>query len=843
MGLSASFNLYKAYRKGHAHFASYLPDFMLSPFAGLLIAAPMEKGLRGAIVSKFPLIISIFAVSYLSLRSMGRDFREPLSLKRWPLVVALSWAVSSLAFSRLGPEMLIVIASSFPFFVVFLFIHKLYKRHGRSAYAAVKALGEHRIDPFFKRHYPKITAFAMALFLYSVFADFKAQTRYQWALASALLVMAGLAYIWLSKADGTGGRLKTPFVFIVYLVVSLIVFYPSLNMVHRGDYWFIASLFNSVNGFSFEAAKRISFFEMFGDMRFQPGAHLLMYARHVLFGNMVVLYGLSNIFLHSTCAFLVFYSIKAFTDEDGLSFALGALFIVLPSQFDTVMWTYHVYIIAGVICVLAAVVLAQKKTQSGSMPALAFALSIIAVFLYEPAVMAPWLVSFIVLGPFLEQGRAPQKGVVYRLLFWTAFVYLIYAGVTLYGFSIARPGSGKMSMKDVIKWEPVREAFRVTLYNLLETSLIKNLGVIRVSSDLTVYLPTSFFSEAGFVVKAVFGVFLALLIRAPRMVRYAAVALFAMAFSYLYVIFLGRSVTNVLDYMVSQPRYQYFANAVFVVVAGILLKESFIKRHLRPVMLAVFGALFVWNAGIVIAGNARAAYPVSGLQADYAKLKAFTKDNPRAKVFMDVIPAGFGEEIALDLLFKENVTKSLKKAAYIYDGKGFKRNVPGAYGDSGDGAFTVSWMYYHNEGYQPKKDIVIAGSDNILPEIRMTPSGFIRVKMAEAETGRTIDYEIRHAYTKAYTHPRLDRWASFAVEKDKGFLCLFFNGVLIDKVRLKTPVKAWDKDGPDLIGGYYNGAGEMVMLSKFFIQTDVPMHNCAGMPAGASLPTKLEKPW
>ena len=123
-------------------------------------------------------------------------------------------------------------------------------------------------------------------------------------------------------------------------------------------------LFNSIDGFSLKTLKDISFFEMFGHIRFQPLGHLLIFVRYLAFGNNILLYHILNIALHVSAAFLVFLVLKAFLKDTRFPFIFGLLFITLPSQFDTVAWTYHIYIILGTMLALSTIFLVYRYVET-----------------------------------------------------------------------------------------------------------------------------------------------------------------------------------------------------------------------------------------------------------------------------------------------------------------------------------------------------------------------------------------------------------------------------------------------------------------------------------------------
>ncbi len=124
-------------------------------------------------------------------------------------------------------------------------------------------------------------------------------------------------------------------VLLFYSIVAAFLFSPIVDNILRSDYWFIRVLFGNTN-WSPEGIKNVATFELLGNPRSQPLAHLLLFARYTLLGYNIAPYHILNIGLHVANGFLVFLILSRLNTRFSLSAILGLLFIVLTSQFDTV---------------------------------------------------------------------------------------------------------------------------------------------------------------------------------------------------------------------------------------------------------------------------------------------------------------------------------------------------------------------------------------------------------------------------------------------------------------------------------------------------------------------------
>ncbi len=468
--------------------------------------------------------------------------------------------------------------------------------------------------PFLERRHSAIILAIAAFYLVTASLRFKDLPFNLWiAVAAAFAVSAG-AYISIQR-----GFVKTNFsigivVFASYAACSLLIFHGSLGNVFRDDYWLILSLFNSIDKFDYEAFKKISFFEMAGDARFQPLAHLIIYARHLAFGDNVVLYNLLNVFLHALTAFAVYSVVKEAREDTCLAFLSGAIFLALATHFDTIRWTYHIYIIIGVLAILLAALLAFRyEASSGITLIAAFFLTFLSLLLYEAAVFAPLFLMFLVPAVMLGKGRSITVKDLRLPVLLMASVYAVYAAVTIYGFSIKEANPTMSPLSAISSLNAFKDAAKALLTNLLQTSFMKNAGVIKIEPHDTVSLPTLTFPAAlYYTAQLLIGGLLLSLMSLNGKKKYPAAILALLAVSYIYVIYLGRSITDNIDYMVSQSRYQYFSNAIFAVCAALLLGKNFGKKNLKPIIIALIAVVFLWNAETVIVFGAQS--PTGGVE-------------------------------------------------------------------------------------------------------------------------------------------------------------------------------------------------------------------------------------
>lgn len=840
------YNLYKVVHRGQDYLARYLGDRAAEILSGLATGGEWSLELRTQMRDAYPWVVLVFVVAYFIVRIWRGDRRlQPLSFGDWLSVLTAQAVVSAGIFHHVGSELLLLLGSSALVYLLLLVVWRLNRERLMAVPASIKALiGRFPTQSF--------QAGVLLIVVYTVSVSYYRLSGSQWALL--LLVMAGVAGCYRVLGMGLIGQrpLQLTLVFTVYSLVGLALFHESLGSIFRSDYWLILTLFNRQEGFSLETVKNISLFEMFGDIRFQPLAHLLMYFRHLVLGNHIALYNLLNVALHVLTAFLVFLMLARLLKEVRVSFLFGAWFLALFSQFDTVVWTYHIYIVVGVIFALVCAYMAYRYAEAGERRFLVLAATagLLSLLLYEAAVFVLAAIPLLVLAAGHATGRnVVRKEFVFAVVTVLA-AYAFYAAFTAYGISLEKP-SGKMSLRDLLEPEHVFLSTKAVLANLWTSSFVKNVGVlsdVKITDIVHLSLEPETYRKADAILKILLGLVLLGLVR-PRRVGYFAVVLLAVGLSYVFIIALGRLLTNDAHYLMAQPRYQYFPNVFALLALALLLADRFRQAHIRRLAVPVIGAMIFWNAQNVLYANNKVHAAMHPMDGHYQRITAHFAEHPDTTVFVDMTPDThgmlfLGADIALDNLFGNQLTKSIVHADYIYDGNGFTKNPrqrPGRANTLGD--FTVSWMYMHDFRYPPKSEITVIGSDASYPRISLAPDGYIKVQLLPDNPGVPEVRLLKHGYIPKTNDEHLGDWFAFTLEKHGRSLCLYRNGELIRKVRLGGAYKNWDRDGDGLLGSYFTGSREIAFISRLSMQLDAAKYGCGNYPVGQSVAMDIKRPW
>ena len=326
---------------------------------------------------------------------------------------------------------------------------------------------------------------------------------------------------------------------------------------------------------------------------------------------------------------------------------------------------------------------------------------------------------------------------------------------------------------------------------------------------------------------------------------YLLLPLVALALSYILIIALGRVLTNPMGYVPTQPRYQYFPNAMLITAMGILIAKRFESSVLRPILTTLLFAILFWNLSNTLHAVNLVEAAIRPQDHHYYSIKDFLKSNPEARLLLNLTPESnwkfaLGTDISYDILFTGRLTKFPTKATHIYDGTGFTPNrdyraeLPAdELKEARLGDFTAKWLLYRRKETAGAYPINIIGPAGKYPSISITTDGLLRVDMALSGARKGELHSFKQSYPKAPPdEPGSTYIIHMIVEKDDNVLCLAYNGVLAGKMKLDSAYNDWNGDGLGLYGEYFRGSGEMVWVVNLKIMPETASYGCKGRKVG-----------
>ncbi len=487
--------------------------------------------------------------------------------------------------------------------------------------------------------------------------------------------------------------MNSTFVFLLYISFTALLYHRTFGFIFRSDEWILYNPFIDLD-FSLKSIWKVIAFEMFGDIRFFPLSHLLLFLQFKLFGTRTVLYKITAVFFHSLTAFLLFKNLCLFGVNGRLSLLSGLLFIALFTHFDAVTWTYHIYhVLFSTLAILLSLYLVKEAGLNSNPDSALLALVVCgaAMFLYEAIV--PLLFFMFLFAVYELTSLVAFKNVgtdITLLLVTTILLYLCYGTSYLLFLKKEKKNSGSvsdyMSIREVFFYRRIKEGFRGLLHNFKIFLHNSGLPVLPRITDI-VYLPYSIdFRESGLKRTIWFAYLLIILsglihLNLSKEIIPVLVFLEISALFYIFLFIIGRNI----KYAVTQPRYQYFFNAAQVMVLSLLFcretgQSQFAFYHLSGILLL----LIFTNSLNVLKSNTEIARTLKDVHKTFWALKGFFRRHKNKYVYVDITttPSGengrffLGSDIALDVLFHNNklLTKNVGKADVIYDRNDFRNN-------------------------------------------------------------------------------------------------------------------------------------------------------------------------
>lgn len=498
----------------------------------------------------------------------------------------------------------------------------------------------------------------------------------------------------------SGNQIQTPAgILICFLLLGgllLLIFHPSFATPPRSDWWALFYHFRLYEELpAFDRALEIANYDVWGHGTYRPLFHTVLYWIYLLFGPGYYFYHLVTFGFYFLSAILLYRLARVLGAGPGISFAGAAVFSVLFTHFDIVIWTFHLAAILGFCLFLLGFFSYRGYLSSGRVGQLALACLLFLPGLLSYEVFLAWPAGVFILLAVFRNRRGGGEGYRAKLratVFWIGGLYLAWGLILAYTRSqspLTEPAAELAGF-----FAPAAAAFSlaVTAFSLVFNGIIGNLfpfifcpALIQQNIGLGgVYLRTSpylrgllagraipdlnflveaplvipktldldslwravvpeinrFLTISGWLIILLFlaGVFLVRkrgLLRQPGPLVFSLYLLVTSTFA----LYHGRMSTNFPIYVLRQFRYQYIPNALTVLLAILLLDRLIRARpgirryiYLFLALVAAVNILFLTaHLGVVNRQMAPLHRLLSGVGAGIEEGKI----DPGSGVFLD----------------------------------------------------------------------------------------------------------------------------------------------------------------------------------------------------------------
>ncbi len=638
------------------------------------------------------------------------------------------------------------------------------------------------------------------------------------------------------------------------LIGCFVAFSPVLTTPFRSDEWYIANFARHAPT-TLETIAQAASWELFGDPRFQPFSHLLLFLIHKVIGNAFVLFHLLSWVSHITVGLLIYAIVKELHGDKMTAALCAILFVTGFSHFDTVSWTYHIYIIHQTICLLVGfwVALRDPSRLRWWQALIGGILVGFASYFYEAGLAIPILIMMVMFWSNYAF-RKPGLGSNLQNLFIFAVCVVVAYGAFL-GLHLSSVG-GQVSAR--VDTALLVGAAHNTLRGLWKQGVVGNLGFPPqyAFGDLF-YLQGSHFEFLPILAIIFFltAVICNLVARKslPRREnrKYLLLIFLACAVSYYGIIAIGRF--NL--YVVTQARYFYLPDAFLVLAfswpmaaACPVELEKYGKNSasgwrrigtmmVRPQTWAMCGVCIVitLNAFHVFAMCREIARIMSPVKKSIETVKHFSEMPDGGKrLYVDFVPRNIGERlfggthIALETCFSNTgiLTRQVPKAEYTFTmADGIISNPAFGLQRPENRSFTLEFA----QVMWGQLVTVINSPENTL-RIRQWSAG-------ENEIVLRLTYRIGNEHREVYMtaqHPR--RYVSHVViQQQDDTLYIAEEGKVIAAKRVGNGEILW-RDDTLFLGTGVVFPPQFCYLENFFACVGKAKYNMEGIEVGGLLP-------
>ncbi len=401
----------------------------------------------------------------------------------------------------------------------------------------------------------------------------------------------------------------------VLLVLLLIIYFRAFCIPPRSDFWHMFYFFHHLDQFPGPVKwLHVINYDLFEQMRYQPIPPFLFYLYHLVFGaNFILFTNLINFIFYFLSLLLVHRFISVFCKNRGLIFIFITLLSLFFSHSDMLFWSYHSYLFLSFSLFIWAFIGYIDFLKTGSIKLLyfVFGLMFLGMISYEPFFFWPLAIIILAwLNSFKSEKSCP-KAVIVRLN--TLFLTLIYS-VYFLGYLFTRSlGTYRYQSHGVYEFITIAniiKSFFAALFSIAYTNIFVNIfpflafplsvrenvdlggGAIRLieSAPEVVFMGGLLL----FVLSASIAFYL-IKKKCYEDLKIAGLFTF-LSCSFIFIVFLGRLITNDVSYVLKQFRYQYIPN-VFVVLLVILIFDR-LAKSIRAKQIKYFLLVFVFISNV-----------------------------------------------------------------------------------------------------------------------------------------------------------------------------------------------------------------------------------------------------
>ena len=387
---------------------------------------------------------------------------------------------------------------------------------------------------------------------------------------------------------------------VIYIVLLFVIFagvsFSSFSYPPLSDDWEVFYSFHHLDQFSGSVEwLHILNFDVVEKMGYRPLSHLFYYVLHLVFGSNFMFFQLFN-FLFYILSVIVLYRFSLYFSKDRfMAAAFVGLFAFLFTHFDIVLWSSHIYIIAGFTMLLLGFMHYMRFLKTGRKTLLfsVMLLFLMGMLCYESFFF--WPLGIIILSCIKElrgERAAGRHSIIKTNAVVLAITYAIYFLFYLFVRSLGTYESPAHELGDFLKLSSVISSGLLVLFSAVYNNIIVNIipflaFPFKVTENIYMAGPVINYIDrmhegvifAGGALVGGLLIFLSVYLHKKKRSEELKIIWFFLflMLSEAWVIFFCRSATGGFVYNLTEFRYQYVPNAFVILIALLVF-----TRFLRP---------------------------------------------------------------------------------------------------------------------------------------------------------------------------------------------------------------------------------------------------------------------
>lgn len=405
---------------------------------------------------------------------------------------------------------------------------------------------------------------------------------------------------------------------IVLFIMLLTISFPSLSYPPLSDYWEMFYFFHHLS----EKTGLIKWLHILNHdpwehIRYQPLSRIFLYTFHLTFGSNFIFFNIFNFLFYFFNVLILYKFALNFSKNLTIPILFVGLFTFLFNHFDTVLWSFHIYILVGFCMFLLGFMSYIKYLKTGKTFFIFFmALFFISGMLcYESFFL--WPLGIVILSSIksLRTEGAIKKGNIFRMCWKVLSVlYAFYFLFYLFTRSINTYVRTSHTISDFIIYPSFIKTASLVFFNALYNNIAVNLFPLlsfplQVAENIYMRGPIINYisiEDTRFLVIFVVGVIVTVLLalffiylyrkRYLEELKIIGFLLFLML-SEPYITFYCRTaLNNAFLYNCTEFRYQYIPNAFIILIIIFVIDRFLILSKTRKmIMYILLLAIFVLN--------------------------------------------------------------------------------------------------------------------------------------------------------------------------------------------------------------------------------------------------------